>query len=81
MVAESVPYAVLDVGLKCPVCHLKTKLLFFLFQSYIIVVQNRNFDLGSREFMYWYQPTEKVNETSENSLLSIHLSTSQSVYF
>ena len=27
VVAESVPYAVLDVGLKCPVCHLKVPVL------------------------------------------------------
>ena len=33
VVAESVPYAVPDVGLKCPVCHLKLNNCFSYFSS------------------------------------------------
>ena len=43
MVAQIVPYAVPDVGWEGT----STKQLFFLFQFYTIVVQNRNFDFGS----------------------------------
>ena len=43
-----------------------TKQLFFLFQFYTIVIQNRNFNFGSIKSTYLYQLIEKVNGNWQN---------------
>ena len=70
-------------GWKCSICSsgcgsemscvpLKTKQLFFLFQFYIIVVQNRNLDFGSIEIhVLADQLIEKVNGNWWNFAIGI----------